>query len=222
MTSMANGGNTSQGARLREARLRHRLTLAQVAEQIGVKPQAVQQWETGKTTPNRDNLLAIASLYGTSPEWLALGLTVSSNTISQIGLEPVRAETVSRGRVVAVLPSIDDLIGFDHETWQGPTVRTRGPVGPNATAFKITTRANTPELNPGDEVVIDPDVTPEPGDLVVAVVGDEDMPILRRYRARGQMVELAPVNTDWETVVAPKEKVQFFGVVMEHTRFRRP
>ena len=41
-----------------------------VAEAIGVSRQAVSKWESGAADPSTSNLLALAKLYGVSPEEL--------------------------------------------------------------------------------------------------------------------------------------------------------
>ena len=41
-----------------------------MAEAIGVSRQAVSKWETGAADPSTANLLALAKLYGVSPEEL--------------------------------------------------------------------------------------------------------------------------------------------------------
>lgn len=50
------------GATIRKARQERGMTLKQVAEAIGVSYPAVQQWETGKTSPSTDNLLRLQSI----------------------------------------------------------------------------------------------------------------------------------------------------------------
>ena len=41
-----------------------------VTERLGVSRQAVSKWETGSAEPSTSNLLALARLYGVSPEEL--------------------------------------------------------------------------------------------------------------------------------------------------------
>ena len=41
-----------------------------LAEKLGVSRQAVSKWETGAADPSTANLLALAKLYGVSPEEL--------------------------------------------------------------------------------------------------------------------------------------------------------
>lgn len=55
---------------MRAERARSGLTVRQVAEAIGVHPNAVSRWETGEAEPTSSNLVALCKLYGTSPEYL--------------------------------------------------------------------------------------------------------------------------------------------------------
>ena len=55
---------------LKGHRERCRMTQEFVAESIGVSRQAVSKWETGAADPSTANLLALARLYGVSPEEL--------------------------------------------------------------------------------------------------------------------------------------------------------
>lgn len=58
----------SLGEALKEQRLRCQMTQEFVAEQLGVSRQAVSKWENGSSDPSTSNLLALAKLYGVSPE----------------------------------------------------------------------------------------------------------------------------------------------------------
>ena len=52
--------------KLREARKAAGLSIAQVAEEMGVSRTAIWLWETGKGTPLIGNLRKLANLYGVS------------------------------------------------------------------------------------------------------------------------------------------------------------
>jgi SOS-response transcriptional repressor LexA len=70
---------------------------------------------------------------------------------------------------------------------------------------------------PGDSVIIDPERSPVPGDMVLAVV--EKQLLFRRYRKRGATIELLPLNPDWETVIfEPTKQNRLLGVMSEHAR----
>ena len=58
----------SLGETLKEHRVRCHMTQEFVAERLGVSRQAVSKWETGSAEPSTSNLLALAKLYGVSPE----------------------------------------------------------------------------------------------------------------------------------------------------------
>lgn len=58
----------SLGEALKENRLRCQMTQEFVAETLGVSRQSVSKWENGSSDPNTSNLIALAKLYGISPE----------------------------------------------------------------------------------------------------------------------------------------------------------
>ena len=58
---------------LKGHRERCRMTQEFAAESLGVSRQAVSKWETGAADPSTANLLALAKLYGVSPEELLRG-----------------------------------------------------------------------------------------------------------------------------------------------------
>ena len=60
----------SLGEALKENRVRCQMTQEFVAEHLGVSRQAVSKWENGTSDPSTSNLLALAKLYGISPEEL--------------------------------------------------------------------------------------------------------------------------------------------------------
>lgn len=53
----------------------HNLTQEQVAAELGVSRQAVAKWETGETTPDLSNCLALAQFYDVSLDDLVRALT---------------------------------------------------------------------------------------------------------------------------------------------------
>ena len=58
------------GEILKEHRIRCQMTQEFVAERLGVSRQAVSKWENGTSDPSTSNLLALAKLYGITPEEL--------------------------------------------------------------------------------------------------------------------------------------------------------
>lgn len=64
----------SLAERLRENRMRCKMSQEFVAEAVGVSRQAVSKWENGISDPSTANLIALAKLYGISAEELLNGL----------------------------------------------------------------------------------------------------------------------------------------------------
>ena len=58
------------GVLLRRLRQEANMTQRELAETLHVSAQAVSKWETGAADPSTANLLALAKLYGVSPEEL--------------------------------------------------------------------------------------------------------------------------------------------------------
>lgn len=53
------------GLRLRELRKQKGMTIKTVCNALGVSPQALGKWESGKALPTLDNLFALSRLYET-------------------------------------------------------------------------------------------------------------------------------------------------------------
>lgn len=80
--------NVAIAQRLAALRREHGLTQEQLAERIGVSRQAVSKWERTESSPDTDNLIALARLYGVTLDELLYGS----------GAGEVLDETPSAGR----------------------------------------------------------------------------------------------------------------------------
>lgn len=65
--------NVAIAQRLAALRREHGLTQEQLAERIGVSRQAVSKWERTESSPDTDNLIALARLYGVTLDELLYG-----------------------------------------------------------------------------------------------------------------------------------------------------
>lgn len=66
-------------SRIKAARVAKVLSMEQLAAEVGVSYQTVQQWENGKTAPKRKRLEKVASTLGTTPEHLLFGTDSDGN-----------------------------------------------------------------------------------------------------------------------------------------------
>lgn len=99
--------------------------------------------------------------------------------------------------------------------------------GPHAFALTIIGDSMEPEYREGDIILIDPDVSPRPGDCVVAKNHQEEA-TFKKYRSRGigptgeEIFELVPLNQNYATIRSDEANIKIIGVMMEHTRIRKP
>lgn len=214
----------SLGERMRAARQRAKLSLDAVGKAVALaikrpqgafSPQAVQQWEKGKTEPDHASLTAFARLTGVNVNWLMTGIAADHLTEGNGGF----GTSVRAGRIVpkiAVVEAIAAPIAYNAEEY----VHTHFACSAKAFAIEIFDSRNAPEYLPETHrVVIDPVETPIPGDMVLARIKGE--PIFGKYtRRRG--VEIDALNDDWESVKLDESKGdRIVGVMTEHAKPRR-
>lgn len=75
--------NLAMAQRLVDRRKAAGLSQEALAAQLGVSRQAVSKWERSESSPDTDNLIALAALYGVSLDELLYGETVDSTDDSQ-------------------------------------------------------------------------------------------------------------------------------------------
>lgn len=98
---------------------------------------------------------------------------------------------------------------------------------PYAFALQIEGRSMLPDFEPGDRVIIDPDVRPLSGDFVAAR-NAKGAATFKKYRVRGvndqgrEVFELLPLNSDeFDSVRSDVEPLEIIGTMVEHRRYRR-
>jgi transcriptional regulator with XRE-family HTH domain len=210
--------NHTLGSRLRTARERARLSLEAVGRHLGITAQAVQQWEKDRTTPSTERLTAVAQLTGVNLQWLITGLVVS-----ELGEQDKRyfGDIARGGRVVPKL-SLARAVADPIDRTASATVHTHFPCSQKAFAITIFDRSNAPFFEIGDTVVIDPDATPNPGDMILAVVGPTAQPAFGKYTLKTRhAAALQPLNPDWPTIDIGEPGTRIVGVMTEHARPRR-
>ena len=83
--------NTTFAQRLFELRQEHGYSQEELAEALGVSRQAISNWERGATSPDTNNLVALARLYKVSVDEL-LGLGLEPSAPSSAPNEPASEE----------------------------------------------------------------------------------------------------------------------------------
>ena len=81
------------GKRLKEARLSTGFTQKQVGQQLGIAQSSINRWETGKDEPPPGGLVALATLYAVSIDWL---LTGHDPCATPVVLAPIPGQAIIR------------------------------------------------------------------------------------------------------------------------------
>lgn len=201
----------SLGARIKNARAKAKMTLATLGAACGVSPQAVKAWEDGRSEPSLGSLLQISQVTATPLDFLLTGSAQSGSGLS--------TQRRGEGRLVPRKrwPETGQLADTDSQ--DQVFVTSQFPCGPRAFAVLVEDASNAPHIEQGDSLIIDPDLKPKPGDMVMVLCGTEV--ILRRYRPRSDAIELAPLNDDWPTQTIPSLNGSLVGTMSEHTKPRR-
>lgn len=87
--------------RYKEARRRAGLSQKAAAISLGVRPPSMSDWESGKTKPTHEHLVAMAALYGTTIDYL-IGTT---NTEKK---QPTVSDDGLKGAIISQIQSLPD------------------------------------------------------------------------------------------------------------------
>jgi transcriptional regulator with XRE-family HTH domain len=102
---------------------------------------------------------------------------------------------------------------------------TDGSFADNAFAFTVNDPAMKPSLAPGDVVVVDPNVQPEPNDLVLAVIyrksTGKSQSMIRRFAERLNGFELLPADDAFAAETPIDNNIGIIGTVVEQRLQRR-
>ena len=197
----------------------HGLTQSEVAQRAGIKQPSVAALCSGESKATRypEELATairvpvawvLAANRGARP-WRELE---HSTPLPQAGdLRPAPADTrripiisyVQAGSFCEAVDAYARGDGFDAMFVDDGLAAS---LGPHAFALQVDGDSMRPDYNPGDIVVIDPDLPPRPGDIVVAKLDRECSATLKKYRDRGvdangvRVIELVPINNDYPSL----------------------
>lgn len=199
-----------------------KLTQAQLSKQVGMAQGTLAELErvgTGSSfTP------AIADICGVNVNWLAYGrgeMTPTTN-VKAADLGAKRVPLISYVQAGTWTEASDP-----YTTGEGSEMlQTDSDISRSAFALEIKGDSMLPEFRPGDRVIIDPDVEPQPGDFVVAKNGENEA-TFKKYRPRGAspegvtIFELVPLNEDYPTMRSDTQNIRIVGTMVEHRKYRR-
>lgn len=210
---------TALGARIRQVLAQKGMTQAQLARLVGVKQQTISYICARDNNASTSRYATkIAEVLGVNPAWLQTGVGDQYDPTVRIELEGVELLV----RRVPLLVGLTDLLAHldGQEQERRISLMTDAEAGKRAFAMEIEGDSMRPLFRPGDRVVIDPDLHPEPGDFVAACA--DDALYFRKFRKRdGSLFELVPLNDDWPLLASNNMEIKILGVMVEHRTYRK-
>lgn len=206
---------------------------SKIARDLNVGPSTVTNWT--KRGVSKEGALAAAELYKTDANFLLTGVTPDRSktdnldcTESKIpSLYPdgdnFKVVPMDKMRRVPVLNYVqagefceyfDDAIADMFEI-------IIGDYPPHVHWVIIEGLSMTPDFNPGDLILVDPDTQPSPGDYVVAKKAGENAVTFKKWRPRGfddegvEYCELVPLNPDFPVIDSRHTPFTICGVAVE-------
>jgi SOS-response transcriptional repressor LexA len=219
------------GNRLRRSRKAVGLTQTQLGELAGVKQGTISKIERGEQDESAKVPL-LADVLGVSASWLATGdgpqsvtelaasvaVTVSADGTIQ---QNIRSAPAYRGKV-PVISSVqagnltevfDHFQPGDADEWIDVGV----PVNRHTFALIVEGDSMEPQFTAGMRIVVEPDITANAGDYVIA--GNGEQATFKKLVRDGNDLYLKPLNPRYP--IKPLGDAKIIGVVREaHIKFR--
>lgn len=213
--------------RIREAIQHSGKSQAQIATDTGKSPGAVTQWLDGSTKSLRaDTAAALERATGYNAAWLVTGKGPKLATnVPNVAPAPIGGRSIpliSYVQAGAWTDVVDNYQPGDADEF----LLTDLELSSSAFALEIKGDSMLPEFKPGDRVIIDPSISPQPGDYVVAKNGEEEA-TFKKYRPRGVnergdvVFELVPLNEDYPSMRSDVTPIRIVGTMVEHRKYRR-
>lgn len=207
--------NETLGDRIRLRRKSLQLTQKQLAQQVKVSHVAISQWEKEETLPRGENLLRLAEALGCAPAFLIDGDGPVFSESAYGGLHQI---TLLNQRDVTRWLSDDSSVR--HELLMHNDMA----LSQQSFAFRVEEQAMMPAIVRDDVVIIDPRVSPRPGDSVLAL--QQQIALIRTWRQRSSeggvtQFELAPININFPELHSSRENLKLIGTVVELRRYRQ-
>lgn len=200
----------------------------ELARAVGVKPPSVSDWLSGKSkTMEGPNLIRAAQFLKVNSKWLATGAGKPTD-------EEIKTEfsNVSFNNFPVIeIPVLDFVqaglfatVGYDGINPKGTTYTTYQSMKPSE-VFSLTIEGMSmaPDFLPGDSIVVDASLAPQPGSYVIAQNGSYEA-TFKKYRVTGydeygrEEFELVPLNPDYPTLSSREHKISIIGVMVRHER----
>lgn len=197
---------------IKKLRLNMGLTQGELAEKINVTRSTVTQWETGWTQPRMGAIERMASVFNVSvSDIVSEDVPVISGAMKAVSNGESYIPLLSFGRVHA--GSLTD------EEAAEKTINVPSSVAnnhPNAFALEVEGNCMNHVIPEGAHVLVDPDVYPSNGSIVVAETEDYQAIMRRWYKGSKSLMLVADSYEEFEDLIFTDDEhpIKVVGVVV--------
>lgn len=194
-------------------------TQAKLAAKSKVGQSTISRILRADTQATAETIDALAQAFGVTHAQL---ITPNASNVSSAVIGSRQIPLISYVQAGCWTAVVDNYQPGDGSDW----LLTDLELSDHAFALEIKGDSMLPDFRPGDRVIIDPSVAPNPGDFVVAKNGQEEA-TFKKYRPRGAneqgqtVFELVPLNEDYPSMRSDLMHIQIIGTMVEHRRYRK-
>lgn len=210
------------GDRIRELRMKAKLSQRRLNDLAGLPKSTVSQLESGNirsTSPH--NLQRLAETLNTTMYYLTTGKHDRRMFVSNVGetipLKKIPVLSfVQAGKLTETLESISADSPVD---W----LYTAEKVSEKTFALDVVGDSMSPTFAEGDRLIVDPSIAPRAGDYVIAT-NDKHEATFKRYKQLGvssngtEIFELVPLNEFYASYRSDETPLAIVGVVISYSR----
>lgn len=209
------------GEKIRKIRLAKNLTLAEVENKADISNGNLSRVERGTQWLSEEKLMDLADALGVNISDFFTQSFEQNVSPAPPDLHPIPViSAIQAGKLKEITDPYPLGEGFAVEY-------TSDTVSRWTFALEIEGASMLPEFRPGDRVIIDPELSPNPGDYVAAKNTREEA-TFKKYKLRGidasgkNVFELVPLNDEYPTLRSDVDHLEIIGVMVEHRKkYRR-
>lgn len=212
------------GKRILEARKAKGLTLKALGELAGdLKQTRLTNWEQGTRTPGPEEIKLLAQALDVSPAYLMClsdELQVKTKN-SHIHLIPLLEHLKDWSAKPDIKKNYNQGLSRNN-VFISVSAALLPELSDKAFALKMVDESMIPDIKVNDILVIDPAISPEPGDFVLAKLANKPEAIVCQYKKlsyTSDEFELLTLNENWPNIkVKDDYGLEIIGTVLQNIR----